>query len=287
MPSQPMAPRRRLIRFVPLGAQTGAAIARLSEHVLWGGELRERLLIALLRRHYESVFRRQWIFTTELPHYYDHRIGSFAFAIGGADPYGYFRGFFAAETIRDGDTLLDIGCGDGFFARRFFAPKCTFVDAVDIDPGAIEHASNRNAASNITYYALDAVNDPFPHEQYDVVVLDGALGHLASEASGRLFEKVADRLAEDGVFVGSESLGVEGHDHLQYFESLSDLAAVLDVHFAHVQVRSMDYVIPAGASRREAFWRCANQRARLDEATWTDYGDDRAPASAVSVTRER
>ena len=46
------------------------SLARSMEHVLWGGELRERLLIALLRRHYESVFRRQWKYAVELPHYF-------------------------------------------------------------------------------------------------------------------------------------------------------------------------------------------------------------------------
>lgn len=284
MPPQPLPRRRLLNRFVSLGARARGSLAYPKEHVLWGGDRRERLLIALLRGHYESVFRRQWTLATELPHYYDHRIGSFAFAIGSAHPYGYFRGFLATEMIREDDVLLDIGCGDGFFAQRFFSPKCAHVDAVDIDPGAIVHASRRNPAPNISYFVLDAVNEPFPRERYDVIVLDGALGHLASEASGRLFEKVTSGLAEDGVFVGSETLGVGGHDHLQHFETLADLTALLNDHFAHVQVRSIDYVVPSGA-RREAFWRCANQRARLDQAEWKEY-DDRAPASAASVTCE-
>jgi SAM-dependent methyltransferase len=253
------------------------------EHVLWGGERRERLLIALLRRHYESVFRRQWTLSAELPHYFDHRIGSFAFSIGSAHPYSYFRGFFAAEMIREGDVLLDIGCGDGFFARRFFAPKCARVDAVDIDQGAIAHASRHNPAPNISYSVLDAVNEPFPRKRYDVIVLDGALGHLESEASGRLFGKVANGLTEEGVFVGSESLGVEGHDHLQYFETLAGLAAVLVNQFSYVQVRAIDYVIASGVGRREAFWRCASQRTRLDEAAWIEPAHDAASASAESV----
>ncbi len=272
-------------RFIALGVRARQSVAYPAEYALWGGERREKLLIALLRRHYESLFRRQWTLAAEMPHYFDHRIGSFAFAIGRADPYSYFRGFFAAEMIRDGDVLLDIGCGDGFFAKRFFAPKCAHVDAVDIEPGAIAHASRRNRASNISYRVLDAVNEPFPRERYDVIVLDGALGHFASEPSRRLLKKISDALAEDGVFVGSESLGVEGHDHLQYFETLADLAAVFDDDFSHVQVRSLDYVIPAGMRRREAFWRCANQRPRLEEAAWMQHGEGDALAPATSVER--
>ena len=96
------------------------------EHVLWGGELRERLLIALLGAHYESVFRRQWKYAVEPAHYFDHRIDSFAFATGTQQPYVYFRGFFAVEMIREGAVLLDIGCGD----RTLFPHGSSLLDAL-------------------------------------------------------------------------------------------------------------------------------------------------------------
>jgi SAM-dependent methyltransferase len=258
------------------------SLARAVERVLWGGERRERVLIALLRRHYESVFRRQWRHAREMPHYFDHRIGSFAFAIGSGHPYTYFRGFFTAEMIREGDVLLDIGCGDGFFARRFYAPKCAHVDAIDIERSAISHASRRNPMPNIAYAVLDAVTQPFPRSQYDVIVLDGALGHFAPEPSRILLTKISEALTEDGVFVGSESLGLEGHDHLQHFSTLTELGELLGNRFPHVQARSIDYVIPSGDGRREAFWRCAFQRTRLDEAAWTEWKN--AEASAPTET---
>ena len=107
MPPQ-HAPRRFANGLVALSARARASLAVPMEHVLWGGDRRERLLIALLRLHYESAFRRQWTLAAELPHYCGHRIGSFAFAMGSAHPYAHFRGFFAAEMIREGDVLLDI-----------------------------------------------------------------------------------------------------------------------------------------------------------------------------------
>lgn len=244
---------------------------RWVERVLWGGERRELLLIALLRRHYESLFRRQWTLAEELPHYFDHRIGSFAFATGTAHAYSYYRGYFAAEVVRPDDSLLDIGCGDGFFSRRFFSPKCSHVDAIDVDPGAIAHAARRNAAANIRYSVLDAVSDPFPRQRYDVIVFDGALGHFAPETTAGLLDKIEAALDPDGVFVGSESLGVEGHDHYQFFETLDDLASIFGKHFQHVQLRVVEYVIPTGALRREAFWRCAHQASRLDDSSWKTY----------------
>jgi len=271
VPTQVSSSRRLTTRLAALATRARRSLAYPIQYALWGGERRERLLIALLRRHYESIFRRQWTLAAELPHYFDHRIGSFAFATGTGHPYGYFRGFFAAEMIRDGDVLLDLGCGDGFFAQRFFAPRCRHVDAVDVDPGAIAHASRRNAGANITYSLLDAVEEPFPRDRYDVIVLDGAFGHFAPEAAGRLLDKIRAALGTEGVFVGSETLGDEGHDHLQFFETLPELAAILGSRFEHVQLRSIDYLIPPGAPRREAFWRCATQRDRLEEASWQSY----------------
>jgi cyclopropane fatty-acyl-phospholipid synthase-like methyltransferase len=33
--------------------------------------------------------------------------------------------------VREGSRLLDIGCGDGFFTKRFFATRCAHIDTVD------------------------------------------------------------------------------------------------------------------------------------------------------------
>ena len=143
-----------------------------AEIVVWGGRHRERLLLALLGQHYRSIFRRQWNLG-EPPHFYDHRHNAFALLVGSGHPFTYYRGFYAAELIRPGDMVLDIGCGDGFFTSRFFAPRAAHVDAVDIEPDAITHASHHNTGPNIAYALLDAVSDPFPSERYDVVVIDG------------------------------------------------------------------------------------------------------------------
>ncbi len=44
--------------------------------------LRERLLLNALRQHYASRFRREWLWTDEPPHFFDHRIGAFDLAFG-------------------------------------------------------------------------------------------------------------------------------------------------------------------------------------------------------------
>jgi SAM-dependent methyltransferase len=256
------------MRGIGVITQLKIRLARLVERVLWGGRRRERALLWLLGRHYESLFRRQWVLASEPPHFFDHRLDGFALVGSGAAPAPLWRGYFAMELLRDTDAVLDIGCGDGYFTSRFFAPRCAEADGIDIERGAVEHANKVNSAPNVTYLQSDAVEDPFPRTRYDVVVWDGAIGHFASQTTGRVLEKIRDVLAKDGVFVGSESLGQEGHDHLQYFATTDDLAVVLCSYFEHVAIREVSYGLPGGEVRREAFWRCAQDPVRMRAADW-------------------
>ena len=252
-------------------------LARAWLLVVWGGERRRRALEWLLRRHYRALFLRQWRWADEEPHFFDHRIDSFEFAIGDHHGFTHYRGYFAAELVREGDRVLDIGCGDGFFTRRFLAPVAARVDGVDIEPSAIEHAKAHNAASNVGYFTSDAVADDFPAAEYDLIVWDGALGHFPPDTTQRMLAKIRAALSDGGAFVGSESLGrVEGQgDHLQFFDGVEDLDALFSEHFPHVEVRALRYRLPGGAVRTEAFWRCAGSPARLDEARWRSH----APAA--------
>jgi SAM-dependent methyltransferase len=261
---------RPLLPVIRLGLRLRVLAARTTLRIVGGGERRERLLLRLLGLHYRTLFLRQWRWADEAPHFFDHRIGSFLFATGKEHGFSYIRGYFASELVRDGDRVLDIGCGDGFFARRFFAARGASVDAIDIEPSAIAHAERHNSAPLIRYRLQDAVNEPFPSEAYDIVVWDGALGHFAPETTDLMLAKIRSALADGGVFVGSESLGSqEGEDHLQFFQSLDELGEILSGHFPHVMVRELEYRLPGGLLRREAFWRCAVDPNRIERANWS------------------
>jgi SAM-dependent methyltransferase len=254
--------------------------AQLVEAVLWGGRRRERALIWLLGRHYDSVFRRQWVLAAEPPHFFDHRIDGFALVGGRAAPLPFYRAYFATELLRESDMVLDIGCGDGYFTSRFFAPYCAAVDGIDIEASAIDHAHEVNPAPNVRFIRADAVQAPFPRDRYDVVVWDGAIGHFPPDTTERMLEKIRDVLAPEGVFAGSESLGdEEGDDHLQFFAATETLAELLRPYFAHVAVRELRYRLPDGTLRREAFWRCAQDPARLRAADWHEHGRTAGTAS--------
>ncbi len=261
----------------------------LKELALWGGSRRESALVRLLDRYYFSLYRRQWELSEEEPHFFSQRIGFFQFAFGdnGLGPYPFYRGFFGSEVVQPSDELLDIGCGDGFFTKRFLSPKCGKVDAVDVEPSAIESAELHNSAPNTKYYLLDAVNEPFPSEKYDVIVWDGAIGHFAKETTDAVLAKIQAALKTKGVFVGSESLGFEGSDHLQFFNSLDDLHALFKPYFKFIELRSVEYRTGQGKSsfvRQEGYWRCANEDTRLRECSWKTYSQQVSEEKAELTT---
>lgn len=248
---------------------------RCVEAVLFGGAVRESILVRMLGALYRSQFRRSWVYnTTEPPHFYYQRWNGYRFAYGDGDrnPYCFTRGFLALEVIRSGDRLLDIGCGDGFFTNTFYSPRCKEIDAIDIEPSAIETAKRLNASDKIRYRLLDAVNEPFPGKDYDVIVWDGAIGHFAAGDLAAVLDKVVSTLAPGGVFVGSESLGTEGSDHLQFFHTEAQLAEVFRPYFKRVMVRTVEYRIGNGKMRREAYWRCSQGEGdRVEAGRWQDF----------------
>ncbi len=242
-------------------------LLRPADRVVGGGPRRERFLLRLLGAHYRSAHRRDWRWRVEPPHYYPQRWTAFdIFLRPGArpGPYALARGFFTASVLADGDRMLDIGCGDGFYAARFYTRA--EVDAIDIDPDAIRDAERFHPGPR--YYLRDAVAEPFPNPPYDVIAWDGALGHFAPDTTDRMLAKIAEALGPGGVFVGSESLGhLDDADHLQFFPDLNSLATRLSTHFPMVQTRELEYAV-GSTRRREGFWRCApGDTARLKR--WT------------------
>ena len=118
---------------VKLKSRTFHAARKIFEELIYFGSISERVAVQWLLRIYQSKFRLDWEFSKNPPHFYNHRIGMAQFAFGKTTygPYAYYRGFYSSQVIQDSDTLLDIGCGDGFFTKRFYSTKCNHVDGID------------------------------------------------------------------------------------------------------------------------------------------------------------
>jgi len=254
-----------------LGSDVKRWIILQKEFLLWGGKNRERILLFLLGRYYRSSLLRDWGLRKEQPHFFSQRAGFFLAGFGQGNEKSllpFLRGYYNMEILRPSDKVLDIGCGDGFFTKVFFAPCCATIDAIDIEKSAIDTANYYYADPKITFLEANAVTAPFRRNDYDVIIWDGALGHFDKDSSDIMLAKIAGSLRPDGLFTGSESIGTEGHDHLQFFHSLEGLISLLQKHFKQVAVKSHRYPIAGGYIRTEAYWRCSQEKTRLENNLW-------------------
>ncbi len=65
------------------------------------------------------------------------------------------RGVLGALTIRPGAEVLELCCGDGFNAARFYAGRARRVVALDHNEQALDHARRRHSQPNIEYRLAD------------------------------------------------------------------------------------------------------------------------------------
>ncbi|WP_084079405.1 bifunctional 2-polyprenyl-6-hydroxyphenol methylase/3-demethylubiquinol 3-O-methyltransferase UbiG [Demequina sp. NBRC 110057] len=73
-------------------------------------------------------------------------------------------------------TAVDVGCGEGFMARRL-AEHGLAVTAIDEDAESIRRARAQGEES-ITYLEGDALTDALPAGPYDVVLASASLHHM-------------------------------------------------------------------------------------------------------------
>lgn len=78
-----------------------------------------------------------------------------------------------------GESLLDVGCGTGYFTRRFTRRELS-VTGVDLDPAILRFAGE-NAAAGERYLPGDARALPFADQSFDLCVSVTALCFVAEE----------------------------------------------------------------------------------------------------------
>lgn len=79
------------------------------------------------------------------------------------------------------ETLLDVGCGSGYFTRRFAADMTAGnVLGADIDLNMLRFADG-HSGRNIGFVASDARQLPFPDKSFDLVVSVTALCFIREE----------------------------------------------------------------------------------------------------------
>ncbi len=87
----------------------------------------------------------------------------------------------AALEPRPGESLLDVGCGTGFFTRTLAGAMDGKVVGVDMNPEWVEYARGRDAG-RASYQVADARALPYPDASFDLVVSIAAVSFIEEDA---------------------------------------------------------------------------------------------------------
>lgn len=165
------------------------------------------------------------------------------------------------STIRDSDTVLEIGPGDGGHLDRVDRQDLT-VHLMDAFPGSMAAAAERLARYTPTQHLANAL-EPFPlaKESVDAVMLSMVVHCLPGEQIAdkeAVFDGVAGVLRPGGRFAGATVLS-QGVPHTRrsraglgllnrqevfscHDDSLADLETALEKRFDQVQVSTVGSV---------------------------------------------
>ena len=108
-------------------------------------------------------------------------INNRALAYGnGEHPKHYLTGYhdFFVKNIKDGESVLDVGCGYGAVARTIAIKKPnSVVEGIDNDQIRLNQAIKANNPKNLTFSFRDATINENKRE-WDIVVLSNVLEHI-------------------------------------------------------------------------------------------------------------
>lgn len=146
--------------------------------------------------------------------------------------------------VRDGSSVLDLGCGYGDLAP-YYANRCTYV-GIDSNASYIAEAKSRNSDNNAEFILGDISDDQvLARGPYDLVVLTGVLHHLPTEhvrkiavAAKRLVSPSGRFVALEPVFCPNQKLSARlliASDRGRYVRDIEGYATLLSTGFSKVE----------------------------------------------------
>lgn len=160
---------------------------------------------------------------------------------------------FVSKMLSGKNSILEIGCGDGF-ATRIVLQEVEKLTAIDFDSILIEDASNRNKDPwKVDFKVHDVLKGPLVGE-FDAAYAIDVIEHISKENENRFVSNIADSLNKNGVLIigtptiqsqeYATEISKKGHVNCMDHQQLRNL---MSRFFEHVFIFSMnDEVIHTG-----------------------------------------
>jgi SAM-dependent methyltransferase len=147
------------------------------------------------------------------------------------------RGILNTLAIGPAASILEICCGDGFNAHRFYAERGRQVLAIDHNQAALKYARRVHSRPNIEYRHCNIL-EGIPEGPFENVIWDSAIHHFALADAAVILASIHRSLANGGVLSGYTE--IEPGEEYSYarlrFRDPGGLADLLGQEFPHVSV---------------------------------------------------
>lgn len=172
------------------------------------------------------------------PRAYSDHLSELYFWKSGMSPWFIERGIHSSIGIDQGARVLDLCCGDGFLASRFYAPRARHVLAVDIDADALRFARETNGAPNVVFEQCDILRT-LPAGPFDNVIWDATIQYFTPDDIRAVLTRIRESLAPQGLLSGFTICGSAPGAfayNITTFRSAEELRQLLLQVFPHVTV---------------------------------------------------
>ncbi|MEW6188587.1 MAG: class I SAM-dependent methyltransferase [Actinomycetota bacterium] len=110
---------------------------------------------------------------------------------------------FLKEWVKDGDRVLDLGCGNGRLLELFKDTNIKYV-GLDISEELLNIARSRYTGPNLSFVLGDALDLPFDEDSFDTVYAIALLHHIPSTPFRfKVMKEVHRVLKGGGIFVST------------------------------------------------------------------------------------
>lgn len=96
-------------------------------------------------------------------------------------------------------SLLDVGCGEGFFLKEIKEQKKMNIWGVEIEPKVAEKA--KNITPNIIVGKIEEVMNLLPNNYFDCITFNDVLEHLLEPSE--VLRLINQKLTMDGIIIAS------------------------------------------------------------------------------------